>query len=147
MKHISITFNVPDEMDEAQLRATIGEAMEYAEDDYGSCQKAEAPFMEEGDEDSYQKKIDDIDAISMVDEIPEGIKRVIREGELSDPASVPDMLEQAGRLLDKAYSHEIVGEVVFEGEDGNHYVGTTEFVIGVANPEYLKDVLKEEADE
>lgn len=56
-----------------------------------------------------------------------------------------DILCAAGRLLDAASSHEIVGEVLFEGEDGKFYVGTVEFVIAEADPEYVKEVLDEEA--
>jgi len=66
MKQITVVFNVPDRMEEGDLHATILEAFDYAREDYCNCQKAEAPFMKEGDEDSYQEKIDDIDAISIV---------------------------------------------------------------------------------
>lgn len=36
------------------------------------------------------------------------------------------------------------GEVVFEGEGGKVYVGTVEFMIGEANPDYVAAVLNEE---
>ena len=74
------------------------------------------------------------------------IKRFIREGELHEPVSEEDILEQAGRLLDKSCSHEIVGEVVFEGEDGKIYVGTTEFCIGEASDSY-KDTLRDDGED
>lgn len=71
------------------------------------------------------------------------IKRWIRNGNsgLAYCNTEEALLESAGNLLDKAYSHDIVGEVLFEGEDGKMYVGTVEFVIAEANPEYVKDVL------
>ena len=56
-----------------------------------------------------------------------------------------DILCAAGRLLDDACSHEIVGEVLFEGEDGKFYKGTVEFVIAEADPDYVREVLDEEA--
>jgi len=54
------------------------------------------------------------------------------------------LLEAAGRLLDKSYSHDIVGEILFEGEDGKIYVGTVEFCIAEANPDYVKQIMEEE---
>jgi hypothetical protein len=76
------------------------------------------------------------------------IKRWIRDGINGDLSSTCEtteaLLETAGRLLDRAYSHEIVGEVLFEGEDGKIYVGTVEFCIGEANPDYVKEVVSEE---
>ena len=52
-----------------------------------------------------------------------------------------ELLEAAGRLLDKSCSHEIVGEVLFVGSDGKTYVGTVEFVIAEANPSYVDGVI------
>lgn len=52
-----------------------------------------------------------------------------------------DLKVAAGRCLDKACSHDIVGEVLFEGEDGKTYVGTVEFVITEAAPDYVAEVL------
>jgi len=83
------------------------------------------------------------------------IKRWIRDGGScesngfnSDGITTDDqLLSVAGRLLDKACSHEIVGEVLFEGEDGKMYVGTVEFIISEANPDYVKDVLEQIEEE
>lgn len=66
---------------------------------------------------------------------------------LDDCKTEEELLEAAGTLLDKASSHDIVGEVLFEGEDGKMYVGTVEFMITEANPEYVLDVLAEEGEE
>lgn len=73
----------------------------------------------------------------------EQIRELVCSGELDAPANTRDMLEQAGRLLDKSCSHEIVGEVLFRAEDKKWYVGTVEFVIGRANGVYARDTLLE----
>ncbi len=79
------------------------------------------------------------------------IKKWLRDGNEGFAAQglddTDDILCAAGRLLDHACSHDIVGEVLFRGEDGKYYVGTVEFVIAEANPEYVKDVLEEIKDE
>lgn len=74
--------------------------------------------------------------------VPTRIKKWLRRGLNNDlrMKSVAGLLERAGRALDKAYAHEIMGEVVFIGEDGKTYVGTVEFVIQEASPEYVKQV-------
>ncbi len=78
------------------------------------------------------------------------IKRWIRDGhegfEGQEMEDTEDLLEAAGRLLDKACSHDIVGEVLFEGEDGKFYVGCVEFCIDEANPDYVREALEEEED-
>lgn len=76
-----------------------------------------------------------------------GIQRWIREGNdgLSSCAqTIGELLEYAGGCLDRACSYDIVGEVVFEAEDGVTYVGTVEFVIGRANPDYVKELIEED---
>jgi hypothetical protein len=75
------------------------------------------------------------------------VKRVIQEGELCEPVSIKDMLEQAGRLLDKSYAHDICGSVLFEGEDGKFYAGMVEFVIEEASPDYVAQVMEDMHDE
>jgi len=76
------------------------------------------------------------------------IKRWIRDGHdglaAQDIDTTALLLEAAGRRLDKACSHDIMGEILFEAEDGKTYVGCVEFMITEANPEYVKDVLVEE---
>ena len=80
------------------------------------------------------------------------IKKWLWDGHhsLSDECeTTEDLLESAGRLLDKACSHDIAGEVVFQGADGKYYVGCVEFVISEASLDYLEQVLddiKEEKD-
>lgn len=71
----------------------------------------------------------------------EMIRDAVLTGEIDDPKNTKDMLEQAGRLLDKSCSHEIAGEVLFRAEDKKWYVGTVEFVIGRANGVYVRDAL------
>jgi hypothetical protein len=83
-------------------------------------------------------------------QFPQPIKRFIRRGELPPenlPATTDDLLEAAGDLLDRASSHEILGEILFEAKDGVIYAMTVEAVIGVANLEYVKDVEAELAEE
>ena len=75
-------------------------------------------------------------------EFPE-IKRFIHDGNLHEPETKDDILEQAGRLLDKACSEEIVGPVTFETVDGRIHVGTVEFVIGEATESY-KETLRDD---
>lgn len=76
---------------------------------------------------------------------PQKITKWIRSGVHGVEAETVDgLLQIAGRKLDDAYSHEIMGEIVFEGEEGKHYVGSVEFVVSEANPEYVAGVLEEE---
>jgi hypothetical protein len=80
---------------------------------------------------------------------PLKVRRFLKAG-LFDAASVKtvrDLYEQAGALLDGACSWDICGECLFEGEDGRHYVGTVEFVVGPASPWYVKEALAEIRDE
>jgi hypothetical protein len=59
------------------------------------------------------------------------------------PKNTKALLKYAGVALDDACSHEIVGECLFQGQDGKYYAGTVEFVIQEANPEYVKSALEE----
>jgi len=72
------------------------------------------------------------------------VEEFIEEGELHEPCSYDDMMQQAGRLLDKSCSHEICGTVLFKATDGKYYAGTVEFVVSEANPDYVKDALAEQ---
>lgn len=75
------------------------------------------------------------------------IKRWIRTGNLGmEPKTTDRLLTEAGELLDRVNSWDIVGECVFEGEDGNFYVGNVEFEIVLANPAYVEQVLIEDAE-
>ena len=57
-----------------------------------------------------------------------------------------DLLEQAGRALDKACAHEIVGPNLFVGEDGKLYTACTEVHVGLAHPDWAKDTIQEQLD-
>lgn len=76
----------------------------------------------------------------------EGRFLMIDSGELSNPTDRQELLEQAGRLMDKACSWDILGDVLFV-EDGEWYVASVETVIGRANPTWLKDRLRSLSDE
>lgn len=58
-----------------------------------------------------------------------------------------DLLDAAGRALDKACSWDIMGEVLFLADDGKYYAGCVEFMITEANPDYVKDCLDEDEEE
>ena len=71
------------------------------------------------------------------------VKKWIKSGELNeDCVTQEDVLSNCGRLLVDSCSHEILGEVLFEGTDGKYYVITTEAMIQEANPEYVKEALE-----
>ena len=57
--------------------------------------------------------------------------------------SQDELLEAAGRLMDKAYSHDIVGDCVFKASNGRHYVGTVEFVLSECSKDYMSELLEE----
>ena len=82
---------------------------------------------------------------------PLKIKRWIRDGnegfERQKIETQDELLEAAGRLLDKSCSGDIVGECVFQATDGKHYVGTVEFVISECSPGYLADLLQEDEED
>lgn len=74
------------------------------------------------------------------------IKRWIRDGYegMAGVDTTELLLEQAGRAMDNAGVHEILGNIAFEGEDGRFFVGTVEFLISEANPEYIRDLQAED---
>jgi len=78
------------------------------------------------------------------------IKRWICDGDsLESSGSVHDtdsLLEAASDIMDSAETWEIMGEILFEAEDGKFYVGTVNFCIDEANPEYVNDVLAREQE-
>lgn len=57
-----------------------------------------------------------------------------------------DLLNEAGGLLDEACSHEITGQCVFKADDERYYVGSVQFVISEANPDYVNDLIHEVPD-
>jgi hypothetical protein len=54
----------------------------------------------------------------------------------NSPSDSKQMLESLGRVLDKAG---MTDTVLFQGEDDKVYVASFEAVIGLANPEFVKD--------
>jgi hypothetical protein len=76
------------------------------------------------------------------------VKRWLKAGEL-DPTifEQDDILENCGNLLDASCSHEILGDVMFEGTDGKFYTITVEAVISEANPDFVKEALEDLKDE
>jgi hypothetical protein len=75
---------------------------------------------------------------------PIKVKRFISRGELDGTEKDTDaILESCANLLDRCESHEILGQVVFEGEDGKFYTATVEADIGEADPDYVKQVMEE----
>ena len=76
------------------------------------------------------------------------ITEMIRSGDMAGTYTDTDeLLADAGRRLDKACSYDICGEVIFKGEDGKHYVMNVEAVIEEVNPEYLKEILAQDAED
>jgi hypothetical protein len=72
------------------------------------------------------------------------IHKYLASGEASGEArNYNDLLEELGNLLDHACSHDIFGDVLFEGEDGKVYVASVEGCIMEANPDYVKEILAE----
>ena len=57
-----------------------------------------------------------------------------------------DLLDAAGRALDKACSWDIMGEVLFLADDGKYYVGCVEFMITEADAEYVLECLEEDEE-
>lgn len=71
-----------------------------------------------------------------------------RDGRFPDDANdVGRIISAAAAAMDSACTWEIVGDCVFQGEDEKYYVGTVEFVVAPANPEYVKELLEEDSDE
>jgi len=62
---------------------------------------------------------------------------------IGESETVADLLGGAGRLLEKAYSGDIVGDILFQGEDGKYYAGSVEFNVYEADPEYVAECLAE----
>jgi hypothetical protein len=79
---------------------------------------------------------------------PQSIKvhKWIRSGELnSKNRTQASILAECGRALDKNNACDILGDVLYQATDGKYYVINVEAVIQEANPEYVTDVLNEEA--
>jgi len=75
----------------------------------------------------------------------EKIRRWVESGEIGEAETIDEVLERAGRCLDKVCSHEICGPVVFQAENDKWYVLHIEGVITEARPQYIKDCLAEKS--
>ncbi len=60
-----------------------------------------------------------------------------------DARDTSDLLTSAAIALDKACVNEILGRVLFEGENGKFYSATVEAVIRRASKAFVKEVLQE----
>jgi len=78
---------------------------------------------------------------------PIKVKRFVSKGELDgtekDSAAI---LDSCCNLLDNCESHEILGQVLFEGQDGKFYTVTVEAVIGPASKDFARQVMDEAAE-
>ena len=75
---------------------------------------------------------------------PIKIKRMIDAGELWDDApNTNTILTSAGIVLNKSCSNEILGRVLFEGENGKFYTVTVEAVISEVSRLFVEDILQE----
>lgn len=77
------------------------------------------------------------------------VRRWIATGEPFDENDITrdDLLRAAGRALDKACAHDVVGTVLFEAMDGTHYTVTVEAIISPASESFVAETLDEiEAD-
>jgi len=48
--------------------------------------------------------------------------------------------------LDSAYSHEILGSLLFRGTNGKIYTMTVEGCLSEANPEWVAEILAQDAE-
>lgn len=72
------------------------------------------------------------------------IKKWIISGQLEDDSkTTEEVLDNAGDLMDDSCSHEILGENLFLGEDGNYYQVTVEAVINKISKKYAKEIIAE----
>ena len=76
------------------------------------------------------------------------IVEIINPGEL-DPkhmSRTSDVMEQLARGMDKAYTHDIFGEVLFKTADGKYHIVVVEAEIVEPLPDYLKQLLEDAAE-
>jgi hypothetical protein len=80
-------------------------------------------------------------------ENPFRIRRWISTGELAgEPKDVSELLERAARNLDRSCAYDILGDALFEGEDGKLYTCFVEAVIDEAAPEFAREIIEREHD-
>lgn len=103
-------------------------------------------------EDALQRAADamqEFDVTRYAAEQPLAITRIIRGGEVlhEDAANceltVQDLYVAAGRLLDKAQSHEILGDVLVVAANGKTYAMTVEACLAEADADYVEEILAE----
>jgi hypothetical protein len=82
-------------------------------------------------------------ALKELDKKVTRVKKWIRSGELSPNSAIEDVIAECGRALDHNGSNDILGDVVFLGNDGKYYAITVEAVIHEADMEYVKDLISE----
>jgi len=95
-------------------------------------------------------------AISQIEAVKEAInpkaqfiKRFLREGEVASKGigSVEVLGDVVGRMLDKAYANDIIGDCAFEAENGKVYVCSIELDVREASPEYAAEAIAEAVEE
>lgn len=64
------------------------------------------------------------------------------EADCRETVLVNDVFEIAGRRMEKAYTSQIMGSIVFQAEDGKYYAGDVVFQIGEAADWEVQDALK-----
>lgn len=77
------------------------------------------------------------------------IKRVLRDGEMPDAResdTADELLEMASGLVSGDNMHECVGTILFENGDGDYFAVTVEAVMSEANPEWVSEVIAEDAE-
>ena len=57
--------------------------------------------------------------------------------------TVENVLRKAAMCLDGAAAYEIVGDCLFQADDGKYYCGHVEFVLDEADDDYVRESLKE----
>lgn len=78
---------------------------------------------------------------------PLSIREWLASGELSlDLTTTNEVYESAGQILDKACSYDILGPVLFQGEDRKFYTMTVEAVLGEASEDFVKSMLPEDVE-
>jgi hypothetical protein len=125
----------------------LADAAELDQSDAGYWRNPDA------DETSAKYDIEPIDAVPVIDLDADDqsadslrVEQWLYSGCLSSGVervgvSFDEVLSDAGRLLDQGDACEIVGEVLFQGTDGQWYTLTVEAVIAQADPDYVRDSL------
>lgn len=78
---------------------------------------------------------------------PEVTYECLDPGEMDDPETLQEACEQAGRRLDKAHAHEILGDNIWKGSDGYYYSWQVEAEFVKLDPEYAANRLADLEEE